>query len=263
IDAIIHFAAFKAVGESVESPLRYYRNNLLSLMNTLEEGISRGIDKFVFSSSCTVYGDTDNSPVNENESVGSPSSPYGQTKLIGENILKDAVNAYGFHCVSLRYFNPAGAHQSALIGENPLDAPNNLVPVITQVASGRRSELTVFGNDYPTPDGTCIRDYIHVSDLARAHVSAIDYMINVSDKQNFEVFNLGSGTGNSVLEVISAFERVTGLKLNFKTGPRRPGDVTKIWADPSKANKLLGWKTELTLDDMMRSAWAWEMKQLH
>jgi UDP-glucose 4-epimerase len=260
IDATIHFAAWKAVGESVEDPLKYYRNNLLSLINLLEIYKEKKLDNFVFSSSCSVYGQADKLPVTENTPLKKAESPYGNTKQIGEEILEDSVRAHNFTAIALRYFNPAGAHASALIGESALQPPTNLVPIIMQTAIGKRKSLTVHGNDYSTADGTCIRDYIHVVDVAKAHIVAIERMINKKTKKPFEIFNLGSGNGNTVLEAINAFEKVTGKKLNYVIGPRRPGDVEKVWADTSLANKELGWKCGLTLEDIMRSAWAWEMK---
>ena len=260
IDATIHFAAWKAVGESVEDPLKYYRNNLLSLINLLEIYKERKLDNFVFSSSCSVYGQADKLPVTENSPLKKPESPYGNTKQIGEEIIEDAIRANKFNGIALRYFNPAGAHKSALIGEFPLQPPTNLVPVITQTAIGKRKSLTIHGNDYSTPDGTCIRDYIHVVDVAKAHIAAIERLLNKKNKKPFEIYNLGSGNGNSVLEAINTFEKISGNKLNYIVGPRRAGDVEKVWADTTLANKELAWKCELNLEDIMRSAWAWEMK---
>jgi len=259
IDAIIHFAAFKAVGESVEKPLKYYRNNLLSLINLLEVVEERKLDNFVFSSSCSVYGHTEIMPVHEKLPLPEPESPYAHTKQIGEKMVEEVVRVAKVNANVLRYFNPAGAHNSALIGEYPLETPNNLVPVITQTAAGKRSSFTIYGNDYSTPDGTCIRDYIHVVDIARAHVVAIERMMNKKNKSNFELFNLGTGHGNSVLEVINAFEKTNGIKLNYTIGKRRPGDVEKVWADTTLANSELGWKSEFSLDEIMRSAWKWEL----
>ena len=260
IDATIHFAAWKAVGESVEDPLKYYRNNLLSLINLLEIYKERKLDNFVFSSSCSVYGQADKLPVNEETPLKKPESPYGNTKQTGEEILHDAIKAFGFNGIALRYFNPAGAHASALIGEYPLQAPTNLVPVITQTAIGKRKSMTVHGGDYGTQDGTCIRDYIHVVDVAKAHISAIERLLNKKNNNRFEIFNLGSGNGNSVMEAIKTFEKVSGSKLNYIIGLRRAGDVEKVWADTTKANNELGWMCENDLEDIMRSAWAWEMK---
>jgi len=260
IDATIHFAAWKAVGESVENPLKYYRNNLLSLINLLEIYRERKLDNFVFSSSCSVYGQADKLPVTETTPLKKAESPYGNTKQVGEEILHDAILAHKFNGIALRYFNPAGAHASALIGEFPLQPPTNLVPVITQTAIGKRKSMTVHGNDYGTPDGTCIRDYIHVVDVAKAHIASIERLINKTNKKPFEIYNLGSGNGNSVLEAIHAFEKVTGKKLEYMTGPRRPGDVEKVWADTTLANIELRWKCGLNLEDIMSSAWAWELK---
>ncbi len=258
IKGVIHFAAFKAVGESVEKPLMYYRNNLVSLINILESMTKTGVQNIVFSSSCTVYGQPDELPVSEKAPIKKAESPYGNTKQISEDIIHDTISAFAIHGIALRYFNPIGAHESALIGELPLGVPNNLVPFITQTAIGIRKQLKVFGNDYPTPDGTPIRDYIHVVDLAKAHVVAVDRMINNKMKKDFEMFNLGTGKGNSVLEVIQSFEKVSGQKLNYQIVDRRPGDVIEVWADPSFSNKELGWKAEKGLDEMVLSAWNWE-----
>ena len=260
INAVIHFAAYKAVGESVEDPLKYYRNNLHPLINLMEIYKERKLDNFLFSSSCSVYGQAEKLPVMENTELRQAESPYGNTKKIGEEILRDTILAEKFNGIALRYFNPAGAHASALIGEYPLQPPTNLVPVITQTAIGKRPKMVVHGNDYNTTDGTCIRDYIHVVDIARAHVQAIERLVNKNVKNKFEIFNLGSGNGNSVLEAIHTFEKVTGKKLNYEIGPRRAGDVVKVWADTSLANKELGWKCTLNLEDIMRTAWAWELK---
>jgi len=258
ISGLIHFAAFKAVGESVEKPLKYYRNNLVALMNILESMRDNQVQNIVFSSSCTVYGQPDKLPVSEKAPIKKAESPYGNTKQISEEIIQDTIKTSEIHGIALRYFNPIGAHPSALIGELPLGVPNNLVPFITQTAIGLRDQLKVFGNDYPTPDGTPIRDYIHVVDLAKAHVVAIDRMVNQKMKKSFEVFNLGTGNGYSVLEVINAFEKVSGLKLNYKIVGRREGDVIQVWADPSFSNRELGWKAELGLEEMVASAWKWE-----
>jgi UDP-glucose 4-epimerase len=258
IDGIIHFAAFKAVGESMEKPLDYYRNNLLSLINLLEGMKTHHITNMVFSSSCTVYGQPDVLPVTEEAPLKPAWSPYGNTKQMGEDILRFSAPAHGLQTIALRYFNPIGAHHSALIGELPLGIPNNLIPFITQTAIGKRPCLNVYGNDYDTPDGTAIRDYIHVVDLARAHVIAVERLMKNKGKSPFEIFNLGTGKGFSVLEVISAFERVSGVKLNYKIVPRRPGDIEKVWADTHFANKELGWKAEKDIDEMMLSAWNWE-----
>ena len=259
IAAIIHFAAYKAVGESVRKPLEYYRNNLDSLMNLLGAMQNYGICNMVFSSSCTVYGQPEKLPVTEDNPFQSALSPYGNTKQIGEEIIRDTTTASDkIKAISLRYFNPIGAHPSALIGELPRGVPENLVPYITQTAIGLRDELRVFGNDYDTPDGSCIRDYLHVSDLAKAHVVAVKRLIDNKNKKNYEVFNLGTGKGVSVLEAIQSFEKVTGVKLKYKITGRRQGDIVKIWADPTFANKELGWKTVYSLDDCMKTAWEWE-----
>ena len=258
IDAVIHFAAYKAVGESVQNPLMYYKNNLVSLINLMEVFNENLLDNFIFSSSCSVYGEQEHMPIDESAPLSKAESPYGNTKQIGEQILQDTIRAGKFSGIALRYFNPAGAHESALIGEYPLHAPNNLVPVITQTAIGKRNSFTVFGNDYDTPDGTCIRDYIHVVDIAKAHITAVERLLNKKNTNPFEIFNLGTGDGKTVLQVVQAFEKVNGIKLNYMIGPRRPGDVVKVWADTTLANNELGWKAELTLEDIMRSAWKWE-----
>jgi UDP-glucose 4-epimerase len=259
IAAVIHFAAYKAVGESVNKPLDYYRNNLLSLVNVLNTMKRYGIPALVFSSSCTVYGQPEILPVTENSPLQPATSPYGNTKQVGETIIRDTTFSDNhLKAISLRYFNPIGAHPSALIGELPRGVPENLVPYLTQTAYGIREELKVFGDDYDTPDGSCIRDYLHVVDLAKAHVVAIKRLIQNKNKTNYEVFNLGTGNGVSVLEAIESFERVTGVKLNYRIVGRRPGDIEKIWADPSYANKELGWKTLSTLDEAMKTAWDWE-----
>lgn len=258
IDGIIHFAAFKAVGESMQKPLEYYQNNIVSLLNILENMKVHGIRDMVFSSSCTVYGQPDELPVTEAAPIKPAWSPYGNTKQMCEDILKFTTSTLAIHTIALRYFNPIGAHESTLIGELPLGVPNNLVPFITQTAIGLRKVLSVFGNDYNTPDGTAIRDYIHVVDIARAHVVAVDRMIKEKGKSKLEIFNLGTGNGSSVLEVIHSFERVSGEKLNYKFEPRRPGDVERVWADTRFANEELGWKATKTLDEMMLSAWNWE-----
>ena len=258
LSGVIHFAAFKAVGESVEFPLKYYHNNLFSLVNILQAMEKYNVANIVFSSSCTVYGEPDSLPVDENAPVKPAMSPYGNTKQVSEEIISDSVGAGSLKSISLRYFNPVGAHSSGLIGELPLGVPNNLVPFITQTAIGKRDVLKVFGKDYPTPDGTCIRDYIHVEDLAEAHVIAIERMIKCNQKNDFEVFNLGTGSGNSVLEVINAFEEVTEVKLNYRFAERRPGDVPEVWADTKFANGELGWVAKKNLADMMKTAWKWE-----
>ena len=259
IAGIIHFAAYKAVGESVNKPLEYYRNNLLSLINLLEAMKRYGIPHFVFSSSCTVYGQPEKLPVSEAAPIQPAVSPYGNTKQVGEEIIRDTAAAdEKIKAISLRYFNPIGAHPSALIGELPIGVPENLVPFITQTAYGLREELKVFGNDYDTPDGSCIRDYLHVVDLAKAHVTAVKRLIENKNKSNYEVYNLGTGKGVSVLEAIRSFERVTGIKLKYKITGRRAGDIEKIWADPSLANRELGWRAVSSLDESMRTAWEWE-----
>ncbi len=258
LKGVIHFAAHKAVGESVEKPLMYYRNNLVSLINILEGMTDNDIPNIVFSSSCTVYGQPDELPVSEKAPIKKAESPYGNTKQISEEIISDTILATELRGIALRYFNPIGAHESALIGELPIGVPNNLVPFITQTAIGIREQIRVFGDDYNTPDGTAIRDYIHVVDLAKAHVVAIDRMINGKMKKDFEVFNLGTGIGYSVLDVIRAFERVSGMKPNYKIVGRREGDVEKVWANPDFSNRELGWKAEQGLDEMVASAWKWE-----
>lgn len=259
VAAIIHFAAYKAVGESVIKPLEYYRNNLVSLINLLDAMKRFGIPNMVFSSSCTVYGQPDKLPVTEESPFRPAVSPYGNTKQIGEEIIRDAAfSAKDLKAISLRYFNPIGAHTTGLIGELPRGVPENLVPFITQTAMGLRKELKVFGNDYNTPDGSCIRDYLHITDLSRAHVAAVKRLLNHESKKNYEVFNLGTGTGVSVLEAIRSFEKVTGVKVRYRITGRRAGDIEKIWADPTLANRELGWKTIYSLDDAMRSAWEWE-----
>lgn len=261
ITGIIHFAASKAVGESVQKPLLYYRNNLNSLINLIDQMKGNNIPDLVFSSSCTVYGQPDKLPVTEDTPFKTAESPYGNTKQICEEIMQDVAHVNSdLNFIALRYFNPVGAHESAEIGELPLGVPANLVPFITQTAAGIRKELSVFGNDYDTPDGTAIRDYIHVVDLAEAHVKAMDRMIGKHQKQNYEYFNVGTGNGSSVLEVIETFERVTNQKLNYKIVDRRPGDVVKIYANTDLANKELGWKASKGLDQMMMDAWRWQQR---
>lgn len=258
ISGVIHFAAHKAVGESVQLPLKYYRNNFFSLINLLTAFAGKEVN-FVFSSSCTVYGQPDVLPVTEQAPVKKAESPYGNTKQIAEEVLLETANASSnYKVISLRYFNPVGAHDSALIGELPIGVPQNLVPFITQSAIGKRGPITVFGNDYNTPDGSCVRDYIHVVDLAKAHIAALRRQEENRMQGKFEIFNIGTGKGSSVLEVINAFEQSTGEKLEYKIGPRREGDVEQVWGDVSKAEKELGWKAKLGVEDMMRSAWAWE-----
>ena len=272
IDALIHFAAYKAVGESVEQPLKYFRNNLDSFITVLSVAAGHGGCNVLFSSSATVYGETDKLPVTEESPRQPATSPYGNTKQICEDILRDVVKATaGYDAmepgadrkgvikgIALRYFNPIGAHPSALIGELPRGVPNNLVPYITQTAIGKRECLSIFGNDYPTPDGTCLRDYIDVVDLAKAHVAAVGRMLDGKMAGSYEIFNIGTGRPVSVLELVNAFEKVNGLKLNYKFAPRRAGDTTAIWADPSRANKELGWKAERTVEETLAAAWKWE-----
>lgn len=259
IDGVIHFAASKAVGESVENPLLYYENNLSTLVYLLQELQRMEQPKFIFSSSCTVYGQADTLPITEAAPVKQPESPYGNTKKIGEEIISDTCRvSENLKAISLRYFNPIGAHPSGHIGELPIGTPQNLVPFITQTAIGKREELSVFGNDYQTPDGTCIRDYIHVVDLARAHVVALERLMDDQEASNYEVFNLGTGTGNSVLEVIRSFEKVSGKKLPYRITGRREGDIVAAYADTTKANEELRWRAELNLDDALASAWTWQ-----
>lgn len=258
IKAVIHFAAFKAVGESVLNPMMYYRNNVSGMINLLNEMAKNNINNIVYSSSCTVYGDADSLPVTEDSPVKKAESPYGFTKQIGEQMLADISKVSEIQSILLRYFNPTGAHDSSLIGELPIGIPNNLVPYITQTAIGEREILTVNGNDYDTADGTNIRDYIHVVDLAKAHIIALDRMLSKMNLSSTEVFNLGTGNGNSVMEVIKTFEEVAGQKLNYRIGPRREGDVVCIYSDTKKANEILGWKAERNLNDMMKTSWNWQ-----
>jgi UDP-glucose 4-epimerase len=261
IEAIIHFAAFKAVGESVQKPLAYYRNNLVSLMNILDSMSKYNIQNLVFSSSCTVYGQPDQLPVTENTPKKDAESPYGNTKAISEEILHDVVKVTpDIKVIALRYFNPIGAHPSALIGELPSGVPNNLVPFITQTAAGVRQQLSIFGDDYNTSDGSCVRDYINVVDLAKAQVVAINRLIDSRNNDRFEFFNVGTGNGASVLEVVKTFEKSTGVKVNYKIVDRRPGDIEQIYADTTIANNVLGWKAETSLSDTLLSAWNWEKK---
>ncbi|WP_421801333.1 UDP-glucose 4-epimerase GalE [Flagellimonas sp.] len=259
IEGVVHFAASKAVGESMELPLLYYENNLGILVYLLQELKKRNVSSFIFSSSCTVYGQADELPITEKAPIRSAESPYGNTKQVGEEIIRDTCSAStGINAISLRYFNPIGAHESGKIGELPLGVPQNLVPFITQTAVGLREQLFVFGDDYPTDDGTCIRDYIHVVDLAKAHVTALERLIKRKNQSNYEVFNLGTGKGTSVLEVIESFERVSGQRLNYSIVERRQGDVVEAFADTTLANEVLGWKAVSSLDKAMESAWAWE-----
>ena len=263
IKGIIHFAASKAVGESVEKPLLYYRNNITSLLNLLELMPEYGVKGIIFSSSCTVYGQPskENLPVTENAPIQQALSPYGNTKQINEEIIQDYIHSGAdIKAVILRYFNPIGAHPSALIGELPNGVPMNLIPFVTQTAIGIREQLKVFGNDYDTPDGTCIRDYIYVVDLAKAHVKAMERVLDNPDTDPVEVFNIGTGTGLSTLEVVEGFEKATGVKLNWTYAPRREGDIEKVWGNVEKANKVLGWKAEANIEDVLRSAWKWQLK---
>ncbi|RKQ50984.1 UDP-galactose 4-epimerase [Roseivirga pacifica] len=259
IEGIIHFAAKKAVGESVEKPLMYYENNISALVLLLQEMTEAKVQNLVFSSSCTVYGQPEKLPVTEETPKQQATSPYGNTKAVGEEILEDTVKSgAALKIISLRYFNPIGAHPSAEIGELPLGVPNNLVPFIMQTAAGIRKELTVFGDDYNTPDGTCIRDYIHVMDLADAHVQSIRHLNSIEESNHIDFINIGTGKGNTVLEAINAFEKETGQKLNYKVGPRRPGDVEKVYAQVDKSKKLLNWECKYTLSDAMRDSWKWQ-----
>lgn len=260
IAGVIHFAASKAVGESVENPLLYYENNINALVYLLQELQKKDEACFIFSSSCTVYGQAEKMPITEDAPIQPALSPYGNTKQIGEEIVSDVANVTNIRAILLRYFNPVGSHPSGHIGELPIGVPQNLVPFITQTAIGLREQLSVFGDDYPTPDGTCIRDYIHVVDLAKAHVTALKRLIAKKNADKVEVFNLGTGKGNSVLEVITAFEKVSGQKLNYKIVGRRPGDITEAYADTTKANNVLGWRAELNVEDALASAWKWEQK---
>ncbi|EMR03768.1 UDP-glucose 4-epimerase GalE [Cesiribacter andamanensis] len=261
LKGVIHFAAYKAVGESVAEPLKYYHNNLDSLLVLLDLMQQYGVAELVFSSSCTVYGQPDALPVTEQSPIKPANSPYGRTKQICEDILQDAVSSgRKLKAVALRYFNPVGAHPSALIGELPNGVPNNLIPFVTQTAAGLRQKLTVFGEDYNTPDGTCVRDYIHVMDLADAHIRAFEYLRDTAENSFYDVVNVGTGQGNTVLEVIRTFEAVSGQSLNYQIGPRRPGDVEKVWADVGKANKVLGWQTQHSLEDALRDSWRWQQK---
>jgi len=261
IAGVIHFAAFKAVGESMAEPLKYYRNNLGGLITLLEVMVEKAIPNLIFSSSCTVYGQPDALPVTEQTPVKPAESVYGNTKQVGEEILRDTTAAGNLlKIISLRYFNPIGAHPSAAIGELPLGVPNNLVPFATQVAAGIRPSATIFGNDYPTPDGTCIRDYIHVMDLAEAHVAALKHLLSAAVPTLYDIFNIGTGQGNSVLEVIHTLEEVSGKKMNYQIGPRRAGDVVAVYADASKAQTELGWKAFRTLREALADAWRWQQK---
>ena len=262
IEGIIHFAASKAVGESVEKPLKYYRNNIVSLVNLLELMPKHSVKGIIFSSSCTVYGqpDPENLPVTEDAPIKPAESPYGNTKQINEEIIRDTIKSGSpIKAILLRYFNPIGSHPTAIIGELPNGVPMNLIPFVTQTAIGIREQLKVFGNDYNTPDGTCIRDYIYVVDLAKAHVKAMERVLD-TDSEQLEVFNVGTGNGLSTKQVVDAFEKATGVKLNWAYAPRRAGDIEQVWANPEKANKVLGWKAETPLEDIMKSAWKWQQK---
>lgn len=263
IDAVIHFAAVLQVGESVEQPLFYYRNNLLSTLNLLDCMNRFGIKPIVFSSSCTVYGNPDSLPVNEHAPIKEAVSPYGNTKKMGEDIIRDASLAFPIQAISLRYFNPIGNHASAEIGEEPHGIPTHLVPYLTQTARGIRSHLNIFGNDYATHDGTCVRDYLHVVDLAKAHIAAIERQLQNKQESNFEVFNIGTGIGYSVLDMVTAFEKATGKAVPYQFAPRRSGDVEAVYADTRLAQEKLGWKAQLGLEDMFRSAWEWEKNLEH
>jgi UDP-glucose 4-epimerase len=260
ISGVIHFAASKAVGESVQDPLLYYENNINTLIYLLQELQQKTEAHFIFSSSCTVYGQAETMPITENASIQTAMSPYGNTKQIGEEIIVDVAKVTSINAILLRYFNPIGSHPSAEIGELPIGVPQNLVPFITQTGFGLRTELAVFGDDYPTPDGTAVRDYIHVVDLAKAHVTALQRLLNKKNLEKVETFNLGTGTGSSVLEVITAFEKVSDKKLPYKIVPRREGDITEAYANTDKANNVLGWKAQSTLEEALASAWKWEQK---
>ena len=260
ISGIIHFAASKAVGESVENPLLYYENNLSTLIYLLQACNNYTIENFIFSSSCTVYGEPDKLPIDESAPIKKATSPYGNTKQISEEILNDSCKVSNLKSIALRYFNPIGAHDSSKIGELPLGIPQNLVPFITQTAAGLRDQLSVFGDDYPTKDGSCIRDYIHVVDLAKAHVVALERLLKNRNSNQFETFNIGTGKGSSVLEVVNAFEKITHQKLNYKIVDRRVGDVISVYADTKKANEVLGWKAENSMEDSLLSSWNWEKK---
>jgi len=260
ISGVIHFAASKAVGESVENPLLYYENNINTLVYMLQQLQAKEEANFIFSSSCTVYGQAEKMPITENASVQPATSPYGNTKQIGEEIITETCKVSGINAILLRYFNPIGAHPTAEIGELPIGVPQNLVPFITQTGAGLRQELSVYGDDYPTPDGTCVRDYIHVVDLAKAHVVAMQRLLNKQNSEKVETFNVGTGTGSTVLEVIQTFEKVSGKKLPYKIVGRREGDITSAYANTDKANNVLGWKAQSTLEDALASAWKWEKK---
>ncbi|MFT4566796.1 MAG: UDP-glucose 4-epimerase [Saprospiraceae bacterium] len=259
IDAVIHFAALKAVGESVEKPMLYFKNNMNSLLNVMDEVKKHDIQNFIFSSSCTVYGQATDLPVTEETEMKDAESPYGRTKQLGEYVLRDLAKIWGINVVSLRYFNPAGAHPSGKIGEAPKVIALNLVPIITETAAGKREKCMVFGDDYNTRDGSCVRDYIHIQDLATAHTKAVDYLIANKNDDNYEVYNLGIGQGVTVIEAIKAFEKVSGKKLNYEIGPRRPGDVVAIYSNYEKARQRLDWEPQYGIDDIMRTSWEWEL----
>ena len=261
IDGVIHFAASKAVGESVEQPLKYYENNISTLIYLLKSMARNNVPHIIFSSSCTVYGQADELPITEDAPIKKAESPYGNTKQIGEEIIQDVTKAGNLTAIALRYFNPIGAHESALIGELPLGVPQNLIPFVTQTAAGIREELSVFGDDYPTPDGTAVRDYIHVVDLAKAHISALQRLLKGKNKSKMEYFNVGTGKGSSVLEVINAFQKVNHKEVKYKIVDRREGDITAAYANTELANKELGWKALLSLEEALASAWQWQLKQ--
>lgn len=262
ISGVIHFAALKSVGDSVEQPIRYYHNNLTGLINLLQVMVQSGVSRLIFSSSCSVYGNAEQLPVTEKTPLKEAESPYARTKQMGEQIIADVLHTHqSLHCAILRYFNPAGAHESGLIGEAPFNKASNLVPVITETAIGKRPEMVVFGDDYDTRDGSCIRDYIHIMDLADAHTRALDFLESAEFSGKPEYFNLGIGQGVSVFEAIHAFEKVSGKKLNYKTGPRRPGDVIAVYADYTRAAEILGWHPQRNIDDIMKSAWIWEQNR--
>lgn len=261
IDGVIHFAASKAVGESVENPIKYYENNIATLVYLLKSMAENNVPHLIFSSSCTVYGQADELPITENAPVKRAESPYGNTKQIGEEIIQDITKVNNLSAIALRYFNPIGAHESVLIGELPLGVPQNLIPFVTQTAAGLREELSVFGDDYPTPDGTAIRDYIHVVDLAKAHICALQRLLDKRNKTKMEFFNVGTGTGSSVLDVINVFQKVNDIALKFKIVDRREGDITSAYANTKLANEELGWKAEFGLEEALRSAWQWQLKQ--
>lgn len=261
IDGVIHFAASKAVGESVQEPLKYYENNIATLVYILQEMTNRGLDHFIFSSSCTVYGQADVLPITESAPTKKAESPYGNTKQIGEEIIEETTKSKSLNAIALRYFNPIGAHETALIGELPIGVPQNLIPFVTQTAAGIREKLSVFGDDYPTEDGTAVRDYIHVVDLAQAHIAALKRLIEKKNEKAFEFYNVGTGNGSSVLQIIKAFEKATGTSLNYQVVERREGDITAAYADTRLANEKLNWKAKKTLESALESAWKWQKKQ--